>query len=93
MGISTGVPAGIHVHDRPRQHRHLVQQGVVGALGDVVRPCDIEVTVHRDAGFGVQAYEPPKPAPEFALPDLQGQTVRLADLRGKVVLLFFWATW
>ncbi len=33
------------------------------------------------------------PAPEITLKDLQGQEVRLSDLRGKVVLLNFWATW
>jgi peroxiredoxin len=33
------------------------------------------------------------PAPEIALPDLQGQEVKLSDLRGKVVLVNFWATW
>ena len=32
-------------------------------------------------------------APDFQLTDLDGNTVRLADLRGKAVLLNFWATW
>jgi cytochrome oxidase Cu insertion factor (SCO1/SenC/PrrC family) len=41
----------------------------------------------------VQAYDPPKPAPAFALPALDGRTVRLEDQKGKAVLLFFWATW
>jgi len=33
------------------------------------------------------------PAPEIALKNLQGQEVKLSDLRGKIVLLNFWATW
>jgi len=37
--------------------------------------------------------EPPKAAAEFALPDLEGATIRLEDLRGKTVLIDFWATW
>ncbi len=34
-----------------------------------------------------------EPAPNFRLRDLNGHSVALSDLRGKVVLLNFWATW
>jgi cytochrome oxidase Cu insertion factor (SCO1/SenC/PrrC family) len=45
------------------------------------------------ASFGGTPYDPPKAAPEFSLPDLDGRPVTLGDLRGKVALVFFWATW
>ena len=45
------------------------------------------------AALDIQRYDQPKPAPGFSLPDLEGRPVRLADLHGKVVLLFYWATW
>lgn len=32
-------------------------------------------------------------APDFALRDLNGAPLRLSDLRGKAVVLNFWATW
>jgi thiol-disulfide isomerase/thioredoxin len=34
-----------------------------------------------------------KPAPEIKLKDLEGKDVSLADYKGKVVLVNFWATW
>ena len=50
------------------------------------------------AGRGAQPALPPvaevnKPAPEFTLPGLDGQDVRLSSYRGKVVLVNFWGTW
>ena len=34
-----------------------------------------------------------QPAPEFELPSLSGEIVRLSEYRGKVVFLNIWATW
>ncbi len=41
----------------------------------------------------VKPVESRQTAPDFALKDVNGATVRLSDYRGKVVLLNFWATW
>ena len=34
-----------------------------------------------------------QPAPDFTLKDVDGNTVTLSELKGKVVILDFWATW
>ena len=50
-------------------------------------------------GFGAllllvrAASSPQRTAPDFVLPDINGQIVRLSQLKGKVVLLNVWATW
>src|SRR3989454_3375752 len=36
---------------------------------------------------------PGKPAPDFALQTLAGDSLRLGDLKGQVVLVNFWASW
>jgi peroxiredoxin len=47
-----------------------------------------------DAGSSARASKgSARPAPDFTLRDLQGQDVSLADFRGKIVVLDFWATW
>jgi thiol-disulfide isomerase/thioredoxin len=48
----------------------------------------------RRSGTGRTAYSArPTEAPDFTLQSLDGKSLRLSDLRGKAVLLNFWATW
>jgi peroxiredoxin len=46
--------------------------------------------VSQDAGCGPGS---PKANLDFTLKDMDGKKVNLADFKGKVVLLNFWATW
>jgi thiol-disulfide isomerase/thioredoxin len=41
----------------------------------------------------IQAILPGKPSPKFDYPDINGQNVKLDDLKGKLVYVDVWATW
>lgn len=42
---------------------------------------------------GAESSEIGSPAPDFVLEDLSGNLVKLSDLKGRLVVLNFWATW
>ena len=53
-------------------------------------------TAYADGAVSIAQRGVVKPgelAPNFQLRDMEGRIVSLSDLRGKVVLLNFWATW
>ncbi|UCH77525.1 MAG: TlpA family protein disulfide reductase [Candidatus Coatesbacteria bacterium] len=47
----------------------------------------------EEAEVEYMTVKPDEPAPDFALTDLYGKEYRLADFRGSIVVLNFWATW
>lgn len=51
------------------------------------------VTVAAPPAQTLTPLEPRPEAPDFTLVDLDGMTHRLADLRGRPVIVNFWATW
>jgi len=83
-----------HVAKRTRLSPHERMLAIGGALAGLLLIALVWVLTGRNA----QPWLPPvaetqKPAPAFALPGLHGETVRLNDYRGKVVLVNFWGTW
>jgi thiol-disulfide isomerase/thioredoxin len=62
-----------------------------GAIGTMLLGgCSSGLGVVRAA---VKSEKDRKVAPDFALKDASGATVKLSDYKGKVILLDFWATW
>jgi thiol-disulfide isomerase/thioredoxin len=44
-------------------------------------------------GTGIETLPLQEPAPDFSLKDLEGREWSLSELKGKVVMIDFWATW
>src|SRR5215475_8648807 len=64
----------------------IVMLGVVGPGQDSPGPTPVQKQV-------IAAGEIGSSFPEFSATDLRGRRISSADLRGKVVLVDFWATW
>jgi peroxiredoxin len=66
----------------------LLVPGLRGGAGTPGVPSSIAAADEQAGGIALG-----KKAPDFALSDPEGKKVRLSDLKGKVVVLSFWATW
>lgn len=93
-------PAAISILSELKPEDHLetfkkVQSGISGIFGDHLyfsmlsnQIAEAEKRIAASASL-----EPGKIAPEIELPNPEGKIIPLSSLRGKVVLIDFWASW
>jgi peroxiredoxin len=87
-----GGPSGVGL----RSEKRTMRLGITGmvlclmtalvGIGGAAPPDILPVAGRHSVKLG-------EPAPNFQLRDLQGRLVALSDMRGKVVMVNFWATW
>ena len=65
---------------------------IVGALGMLVWLA-INTGQNQEGGASANLAQQGEPAPDFTLPSISGDNVRLGDYAGQVVVVNLWATW
>jgi cytochrome oxidase Cu insertion factor (SCO1/SenC/PrrC family) len=73
---------------RPRLWLLLLLGGLL-----TLHPLGIRAAEQPSPPEGLAAPSPSTSLPMFELPDANGETIRSADLQGKVVVVRFWASW
>jgi thiol-disulfide isomerase/thioredoxin len=73
----------------------LLLAGLAGCGGNPAEQpaSDANRTLERATAQSPATTTVPRLAPDVAFTGLDGETIRLADQRGKVVIVDFWATW
>ncbi|NIS82099.1 MAG: redoxin domain-containing protein [Anaerolineales bacterium] len=92
FGVALGLAVLEGVPERPPEFlTHTPEAGIVSTRDFLESPKrEISETKILDSVIGVSIGTE---APDFTLSDLDGNSLRLSDFRGQVVLVNFWATW
>ncbi|MGH9143592.1 MAG: TlpA family protein disulfide reductase [Vicinamibacterales bacterium] len=80
---------GVLVTWAAARYARQVEQRQPGTMAASMAPGDMATTERVTLRF----FRDPKPAPSFTVKDLNGREIAPASLRGKVVIVNFWATW
>lgn len=83
LDVPPSMPAPVEL-----AHQGAVEKADVGS--DEATP---QVTLDAPASTSEPVYLAHQEAPDFRLPDLDGQTWTLSEFRPRPVVLFFWASW
>jgi len=70
-----------------------MKKNLAYGLGILLVALLLYLSLFTESQVQVAGLKPGSKAPEFTLKTLEGEELSLGDLRGKVVLINFWATW
>ena len=90
----SNTPVGIYIALRNLAHEMGGEQmdALVNSFDSSLKNSRYYVSL-RERADKLLALSPGETAPDFSLPDLEGNMVALSDFRGQYVLVSFWASW